>query len=247
MIRNRASASPTMRNLGSACQTEMSGVGARDARKTETPASAPGAAPAPLRADAARNRQRILAAAEEVFSGKGMAVPIDVVAERAGLGIGTLYRHFPTKEALFSAIVTDRFERLVRELEPIAETEDPGAALVLFVQGLGAQFARKKDLMDALGGGQVTFGERMVCAKKDLHVVLDKILARGRQAGCVRADVSGDDVFRMVHCVYAADGLDSASQSRYVGVICDGLRALATAKTPEPSPRPKGPRRGSAR
>ena len=211
----------------------------------------------PLRADAARNRQRILEAAEEIFSGKGMAVPIDVVAERAGLGIGTLYRHFPTKEALFGAIVTDRFERLVRELEPLCETADPSVALVRFVEGLGAQFAMKKDLMDAMGAGQVTFGERMVCAKKELHVVLDRLLERGRQAGCVRADVTGDDVFRMVHCVYSADGIDSGSRSRFVGVICDGLRAkvIATASAlatslcppPAPSPRTKGPRRGSAR
>jgi AcrR family transcriptional regulator len=230
----------------------MTRVAARGGEKTEKTAAekpaAPAPAPAPLRADAARNRQRILAAAEEVFSGKGMAVPIDVVAERAGLGIGTLYRHFPTKEALVTAIVTDRFERLVRELEPISETEDPRAALVLFVERLGAQFAMKKDLMDALGAAPTTnYGDRMVCAKRDLHVVLDKILERGREAGCVRADVTGDDVFRMVHCVYSADGIDSESRSRYVGVICDGLRALVTSRPPAPSPRPTGPRRGSAR
>ncbi len=221
--------------------------------ETETAAEKPAA---PLRADAARNRQRILEAAEEIFSGKGMAVPIDVVAERAGLGIGTLYRHFPTKEALFGAIVTDRFERLVRELEPLCETEDPSVALVRFVEGLGAQFAMKKDLMDAMGAGQVTFGDRMVCAKKELHVVLDKLLERGRKAGCVRADVTGDDVFRMVHCVYSADGIDTPSRSRFVNVICDGLRAKAIAAAsalatslmpPAPSPKPTGPRRGSAR
>ncbi len=222
--------------------------------------------PSRVRADAVRNRQRILEAAEEVFSGKGMAVPIDVVAERAGLGIGTLYRHFPTKEALFGAIVTDRFERLVRELEPLCESEDPSVALVRFVEGLGAQFAMKKDLMDAMGAGQVTFGDRMVCAKKELHVVLDKLLERGRKAGCVRADITGDDVFRMVHCVYSADGIDTSSRSRFVGVICDGLRAqvekcvsdagakakaavaaIATSLPPARSPRPTGPRRGSAR
>ncbi len=222
--------------------------------------------PSRVRADAVRNRQRILEAAEEVFSGKGMAVPIDVVAERAGLGIGTLYRHFPTKEALFGAIVTDRFERLVRELEPLCESEDPSVALVRFVEGLGAQFAMKKDLMDAMGAGQVTFGDRMVCAKKELHVVLDKLLERGRQAGCVRADITGDDVFRMVHCVYSADGIDTSSRSRFVGVICDGLRAqvekcvseagdkaraavaaIATSLPRGRSPRPTGPRRGTAR
>jgi hypothetical protein len=62
----------------------------------------------PMRADAVKNRARILEAAEEIFATEGVSVPIDTVAERAGLGVGTLYRHFPTKEALFEAIVVDR-------------------------------------------------------------------------------------------------------------------------------------------
>ena len=202
-----------------------------------------------IRADAARNRQRILQAAEEIFSGSGKAVPIDVVAERAGLGIGTLYRHFPTKAALFSAIVTDRFERLVRELEPVSATDDPFHALVTFVQGLGAQFAMKKDLIDALGPEQISYGDRMVCAKKDLHVVLDTILERGRKAGTVREDVTSSDVFCLVHAVHALDTSDMEARCRFMSVICDGLRApaAATSKSRAPSRRPTGPRRGSAR
>jgi AcrR family transcriptional regulator len=238
-----------MRNLGSGCQTEMTRVVDRAPEKTGPEKVAP------LRADAARNRQRIREAAEEIFSGSGKAVPIDVVAERAGLGIGTLYRHFPTKEALFSAIVTDRFERLVRELEPVSATDDPFHALVTFVQGLGAQFAMKKDLMDALGPEQVSYGDRMVCAKKDLHVVLDTILERGRAAGTVREDVTSNDVFCLVHAVHALDTRDMEARCRFMSVICDGLRALpanasanAKAKASRaPSRRPSGLRRGSAR
>src|ERR1700689_486109 len=66
----------------------------------------------PLRSDAERNRQRLLEAAQQVFAEEGLAVPIDAIAQRAGLGVGTLYRHFPTKEALFEAIVVGRMERL---------------------------------------------------------------------------------------------------------------------------------------
>jgi AcrR family transcriptional regulator len=248
MIRNRASASLTMRNLGSGCQTEMTRVVARSIEKVvPEPTATPG-----MRADAARNRQRILEAAEEIFSGNGKAVPIDVVAERAGLGIGTLYRHFPTKEALFCAIVIDRFEKMVRELQPISETDDPGAALTLFIDKLVEQFALKKDLMDALGAEQVSYGERMVCAKNDLHVVLDKILERGRSAGCVREGVTGVDVFRMVHGVYAAAGDDGAARTRFLSVMRDGLNAQKKRVSSLPpsrarSRKPTGPRRGSAR
>ena len=73
----------------------------------------------PLRADARRNRAKVLEAAEEVFASEGLAVPIDEVARRAGVGVGTVYRHFPTKEALFEAIVVARLEALVERAEEL--------------------------------------------------------------------------------------------------------------------------------
>src|SRR5450755_395015 len=75
-----------------------------------------GTASRPMRADAVKNRQRILEAAETTFASLGLSVPIDTVAERAGVGVGTLYRHFPTKEALFEAIVMTRLEELLQEI-----------------------------------------------------------------------------------------------------------------------------------
>ena len=83
------------------------------ARESETDDGPPGARP--MRADAVKNRQRILEAAEEIFATEGVSVPIDAVAERAGVGVGTLYRHFPTKEALFEAIVMARLEYLLEQ------------------------------------------------------------------------------------------------------------------------------------
>ena len=82
-----------------------------------------------MRADAVKNRARILEAAEEIFATEGVSVPIDTVAERAGLGVGTLYRHFPTKEALFEAIVVDRLESLLEMARRQSVDPDPGAAL----------------------------------------------------------------------------------------------------------------------
>ena len=81
----------------------------------------------PMRADAVKNRARILEAAEEIFATEGVSVPIDAVAERAGLGVGTLYRHFPTKEALFEAIVVERLERLLETIRTQRAAPDPGA------------------------------------------------------------------------------------------------------------------------
>src|ERR1700733_11407116 len=79
----------------------------------------------PMRADAVKNRQRILDAAAEVFATKGVSVPIDLVAAQAGVGVGTLYRHFPNKEALFQAIVLTKVESLAVEADRAADSDDP--------------------------------------------------------------------------------------------------------------------------
>src|SRR5271156_1993990 len=97
---------------------------------TETETRAYGdAATRPLRADAAKNRERILEAAEATFTAEGVSAPIDAVAERAGVGVGTVYRHFPTKEALFEAIVITRLDALIEITRQLAELDEPTDAL----------------------------------------------------------------------------------------------------------------------
>lgn len=93
----------------------------------------------PLRADARRNRQRILDAARAAFAEAGRAVPLDEIAARAGVGPGTVYRHFPTKEALFQAVVAERVGDLVAEAQRLAGANDPGAAFFAFLSRLGAE------------------------------------------------------------------------------------------------------------
>ncbi len=104
----------------------------------------------PLRADARRNRAKVLVAAEEVFASEGLSVPIDEVARRAGVGVGTVYRHFPTKEALFEAIVIARLEALVERAEELCAADDPGTALFTFISELVDLAVKKKDLTDEL-------------------------------------------------------------------------------------------------
>ena len=110
-----------MRNARPVCQRP---VGRR------VPVTAEGATPGPrrLRADARRNRQRVLDAATAAFATEGVAVPVDEIARRAGVGAGTVYRHFPTKEALVEAIVLSRVEWLIGEARVLAGTDDPGTA-----------------------------------------------------------------------------------------------------------------------
>src|SRR5580658_9490937 len=96
-------------------------------KSTEPPGGCDGPT-RPQRADAQRNRARVLEAAEVVFAAEGLNVPVDVIAEKAGVGVGTLYRHFPTKEKLFEAIIVERISGLAVEARCRLTAEDPGAA-----------------------------------------------------------------------------------------------------------------------
>src|SRR5215467_9547609 len=89
-----------------------------------------------LRADAARNRTRVLEVAYDTFAAEGLSVPIDEIARRAGVGAGTVYRHFPTKDSLFQAIVLTRHERMTAQARQLASARDPGAAFLDFLAAL---------------------------------------------------------------------------------------------------------------
>ena len=107
----------------------------------------------PLRADAARNRARVLEVAYETFAAEGLSVPIDEIARRAGVGAGTVYRHFPTKEDLFRAVVEDRLRSIVDEGRALLDTEDAGEALFIFLRSMVLQWgATDRGLAEALAG-----------------------------------------------------------------------------------------------
>ncbi len=126
-----------------------------------------------MRADAVKNRQRILEAAETVFAAEGVSAPIDRVAERAGVGVGTVYRHFPTKEDLFEAIVITRLKDLVALAQAEASAEFPGMALFSYLRRFAHEAAAKHDLFDAMGAAGIDFKTR--CAEK-----VDEMKARDR-------------------------------------------------------------------
>ena len=183
-----------------------------------------------LRADAAKNRARILAAAEEVFASEGVAVPVDLVAERAGLGVGTLYRHFPTKEALFEAIVVSRLEELVTVVEREPGGAEPGEALFAFLRQLSHQAATKRDLIDALGSAGIDIKSRCAVLIDDIKRHLEQMRRRAVAAGAVRGDVSTEEMMGLVvgTCQAAGHaGADDVNLRRMMEVVFDGLRAPA--------------------
>lgn len=180
----------------------------------------------PMRADARRNRQRILDAAAATFAAEGIAVPVDVVAERAGVGVGTLYRHFPTKEALFEAIVMDRIDTLLCAAAPNNEAS-PADVLFGFLATMAAEVSAKHDLFDALAQAGVDLKER--CSEKfdELTRAINTLRLRAVADGTVRADVSTEEILSLVVGVCAGSGKapGACSTQALVGVVCDGLRA----------------------
>jgi AcrR family transcriptional regulator len=184
----------------------------------------------PMRADAVKNRARILAAAEEIFATEGVSVPIDRVAEKAGLGVGTLYRHFPTKETLFEAIVVARLEALLEMVKAEREATDAGEALFSFLRAIAAQAAAKRDLFEALGSAGIDIKSQCAEMMDEMKRNVDMLRVRAVDTGALRGDVSTDEIFGLVMGACQASEHAGSSESgcqRMVEIVCDGLRSSA--------------------
>jgi len=181
----------------------------------------------PMRSDAVKNRLRILEAAEEVFAARGVAAPIDEVAERAGVGVGTLYRHFPNKEALFEAIVLTRLEELTRTATAPPGPGDAGEAFFSFLRQFAGMASNKHDLIDALGAAGIDIKSSCAATAEEMEAGVTRMLERAKAAGGVRDGVTTHEVIGLVvgTCQVAERSeLDADSRQRMVEIICDGLR-----------------------
>jgi AcrR family transcriptional regulator len=188
--------------------------------------SSSAAAARPLRSDAQRNRTRILEAAEVLFAGEGIEVPVDTIAEKAGVGVGTLYRHFPTKEKLCEAILLERLTQLTVDARALAEAEDPDAAFFGFLDHVVEEAAAKRDLMVAVMGAGAEFEVAAADVKEALSVAMDTLLRRAQCAGAVRADVTALMVMSLVGATcQASSHHGGAPAGDLLAIICDGLRA----------------------
>lgn len=176
----------------------------------------------PLRADARRNRDKILDAARHAFAASGYSVPLDEIAARAGVGPGTVYRHFPTKEELFQAVITTRIQDLADDARDRASAADPGPAFFGFLDRIRQEAAAKRDLPDAIAiAGPLL---------EDLNNAIDVLLRRAQQAGAVRADITAPDLVILLKGLLRSI-LDTPSSAasptlgdRLIAVVADGLR-----------------------
>jgi AcrR family transcriptional regulator len=178
------------------------------------------------RADARRNRARLLQAAGEAFAADGLAVPIEEIARRAGVGVGTVYRHFPTKASLFEATVVTRLQALVDEARSLAAAADPGGAFFAFLARLAAEARTRRDLAEAMAAsGQDAGAARPLV--RDLRLAVGVLLRRAQRAGAARADVGTADVMTLLHAAFLAMarlGAGPTARDRVLAVLSDGLR-----------------------
>lgn len=183
-----------------------------------------------MRADAQRNRSRVLTAAQEVFASQGLAAPLDEIARKAGVGPGTVYRHFPTKDALFAAVVLDVFESLRDYANTLRTSPDPGEAFFTCFTRVIETGAANKAILDALSGTSPQVQTVTKAASAELGSTLAMLLARAQQTNAVRSDLSADDLEPLLVGALATQATirTGASPTRLIEVVCDGLRATAT-------------------
>jgi AcrR family transcriptional regulator len=195
---------------------------------TRTPSRRAGArADRSPRADARRNRASVLEAAEAVFAAKGTSASTGEIARAAGVGIGTVFRHFPTKEDLLAAIMVTRMERLTEEARALAGAEDAGAAFFSFFQRMVEHSATKKAFAEALTVAGIDVKSVIAPVLKDLKRAIAALLTRAQEAGQIRPDVGVDEAMAIFKgASHAAEHTprDRALHARTLAIIFDGLR-----------------------
>ena len=182
-----------------------------------------------LRADARRNRERVLRTAQQVFAADGLGVSLDEIARRAGVGPGTVHRHFPAKEALYLAVAIDQLEQLAAEAKVLAATGDPATAFFTQLSRMVASGAENVAVKSALAAAEFDLRTAGPDVAVDLTNRVADLLGRAQAANAVRADVTVEEVMALVAGAFAAIRHAGAEASRQrsahiAQLILDGLR-----------------------
>jgi AcrR family transcriptional regulator len=177
-----------------------------------------------LRVDAERNRRRVLDAAQALFRERGLDVGVAEIAQRAGVGRGTLFRNFPTKQDLIAAIVIDRMGQATEVARSLLDAPDAAEALFRFLEEIVGRQQLDRCLFDAVADTFLADDE-IRAAHADIVGGLEELLSRAKQAGAVRSDVGAMDVIMLVKGVCEAASALSATNPTIVGRQLDLVRA----------------------
>jgi AcrR family transcriptional regulator len=186
-----------------------------------------GAGERPLRRDAERNRQRILAAAADVFSERGLDATLDEVARAAGVGVGTVYRRFPDKESLVQELFRDRIDGLVTVADEACAAADPWQGLVSYLEFAISAMAADLGLRQMMTFA--TYGRDQVCyARERMRPVISRLVERAQASGDLRQDIEPTDVklivFMLASVAEYAATVRPDLWRRYLALLLDGLR-----------------------
>lgn len=191
----------------------------------------------PLRRDAEQNRQRILRAASEVFTARGLQATLDDVARQAGVGVGTVYRRFPDKDALVDALFEDKLQALVTRVERALEAPDSWTGLVTMMEQAGEMLTGDRGLLEMLM--YATYGkDRVSRARARMQPVVTRVVERAQRDGKLRADFRPTDVpfieFMLSMAAEYAAPVQPEIWRRYLTLIVDGMRPCRAETTPLP-------------
>jgi AcrR family transcriptional regulator len=175
-----------------------------------------------LRADAARNRQKLIETAAEAFSDAGTDVSLEAIAKRAGVGIGTLYRHFPTRDALVEAVYRNEVAQVTAAAGELLAEHPADVALAEWMKRFAAYMTAKRGMADALQSVVTSNSELFAESRTQLVAAIRQLLEAGIDAGGIRPDADADDVLRALSAVKMID--DEQQAARVLALLVDGLR-----------------------
>ncbi|POX42750.1 TetR family transcriptional regulator [Streptomyces sp. Ru73] len=211
----------------------MSGTEPTTGRGTAATGRGAAASGRPARADARRNRDKLLAAARDAFAASSDAVALDAIARAAGVGIGTLYRHFPTREALVEAVYATELDEVVASARPLLDELEPAAALRAWMTRYAEFFKVKRGMSDTLRAGWASGSIATPATRERITATVDMMLRSGAESGSLRGDVDPEDVTLMLLGAFlstaAADSPEKVD--RLLDLIVEALR---------PAPEPQG-------
>jgi AcrR family transcriptional regulator len=178
----------------------------------------------PMRADARRNYDKLVVAAHDVFAQQGGGASMDAVAKEAGVGVGTLYRHFPRRIDLVEAVYREDVDELVRTAEAAVANLEPWPALVAYLEAFIRYAGAKRQFLSELHEAFEKNPELQVASRERINGALSIVLDRGQAAGVVRKDLDGPDLMQLLGSMCMSATLTSEQSARLLVVILDGLR-----------------------
>jgi AcrR family transcriptional regulator len=179
-----------------------------------------------LRADAERNREKILEAAAEVFAGAGLEATLHDVADRAGVGVGTVYRRFPDKEALLAALFDDKLRTVIEVAERACAEPDSWAALIGFLRSLTEMQSQNRGLYEVLNGSAYC-RDRVAEARGEFAPLIESVLERAQADGQARPDIQPADLTLILLMLNSVALFSPRADiwERYLDLLVEGLRA----------------------